>query len=345
MSATPSVLSATPVLRAAAGFSAAVVAGSLHADTFSDSHSPIQVVGAGPGFSAPQQRLTLVPFGQAPRPQANPSARSAAAANAAGLAPAPGRPSADAVAEARPPVVTADAQSAIQYVFYCFGPVFGNDGRSVDPNFIPPPTAHDGSSNRPTITPVIYRRVDEQASPVTTWLGEDGSSISYRPRNSTESQAAPANANREVERPSVEEIIAENRRELAKLSWTRAFQRYPELERDGSPEREAFEPYLARRRAESRDIDLAENPMWPEMIVSEFMESWRWRQAESDSWERARARAPFLNDGQHPETRRFLEFTAGLRANSDDARIFQQPTWPERALDLQRERAGAPPMQ
>ncbi len=310
----------------------------LRLDVFEE--APLQVVGGAPGFAVQPPRLTVTSPGLEARGAAAAAERGAPSAGGARAEAAPG----EGETQERPEV--SQTESVIQYVFYCFGPVFGNDGRSVDPNFIPPPTAHDGSDNRPTITPVVYTRVEEASAdmPVTTWVGEDGSRITYQPRSHRTEQAPTANLAAALvpqeERPDLEQILEENRREFTNESWARAFERYPELQRENSPERAAFEPYLARRRAEARGAELSDNPMWREMVASEFMESWRWRQAEADSWDRVRARMPFLNDGQHPNTRRFLEFTAGLRRNSEDARIFQQPTWPERALELHNQRMG-----
>jgi hypothetical protein len=341
---------------AAAVLASAFFANALLAVTFTPTSpdlfapEPLQVVGAGPAFSAPANRAPAAPA----RPQAvaaprglqtgGAPARPGVAAN-----PRAGDPSGAARAAVANPPPQGSPHADLRYVFYCFGPVFGNDGREVDPNYMPQPTVAYQPTQRPTFTPVQYTRVSEGPADVTTWVGADGSRISYQPRNpgprdrDGSVQRARETATQGDNRPSVAEIIAENRRELTRISWERAYRRYPDLERSDSPERVAFDAYLAERRAEARDSGLFENPLWPERVSSEFMTSWNWRKTEEESWERVRTRVRVFNDVENPYTRRFLEFTSGLRANPQDALIFRQPTWPERALELHDERLGPVP--
>lgn len=322
-------------LTAACFLAPALLANSLAATTFVANPSqtesfpaePIRVVGAGPGFSPQKSR-------------AEPAAERRQAAVASQAQRAAARPA----AEARTTAAANQLESSLRYVFYCFGPVFGNDGREVDPNYMPAPTTEYRHLRRPTVTPVRYTRLPSEPAEVTTWVGADGSRISYHSRNSgPPERAAQDAAVNENTSQSVAEIIAENRRELTKISWARTYRRYPELEQPDGSARMAFEAYVAGRRAGGGEADLFENPMWPETLSSEFMTDWNWRKAEAESWERVRSRVGAFEDVENPYTRRFLEFTAGLRGNPRDATIFQRPTWPERALELHDERLGPVP--
>lgn len=323
----------------------ALMAGSLSAATFVPSSEsnlfggePIRVVGAGPGFTpTPQERRAS---------QATTTAQTEARPARPGDATAARSPANHAATHPAAAAATAAAESAIQYVFYCFGPVFGNDGREVDPNYMPPPTVAYRAPVRPTVSSVRYTRVTENTSPETTWVGADGSRISYFSRQSASPHDAEPTAGNTSENPlTVAEVIAENRRELTKISWARTYRRYPELEQPNSPERVAFDVFVSERQADTRETGQFENPMWPETLSSEFMTQWNWKKAEEESWDRVRTRVLAFNDVTNPYTRRFLEFTAGLRADPRDAAIFQHPTWPELALELHDERLGPVPRQ
>ena len=244
-------------------------------------------------------------------------------------------------AEVRPRPGVPAMYSQIKYAFFCFGPMFGNGSRGVDPNFMPPPTASDDvSRDVPAPARVRYTRLQSSTPGKAVWIGSDGSRISYT--------AGPSHReNRESgaksERPSVADLIAENRKEMAKISWERVYRRFPELERQDSSERVAFEAFLAEKQADPSEAAAFERPMWPEEISSAFMTEWNWRKAEAESWERICAKVRIFNDPESAYTRRFLSFAAGLRTDPEGMAIFNEPTWPEKALELHDQRFGPVP--
>lgn len=249
------------------------------------------------------------------------------------------------LAVAKPRAAAPGLYSSLKYAFFCFGPVFGNDSREVDPNFMPPPAATDGASRgaAPAAT-VRYTRVPATSSDKTTWVGTDGSRISYLARSSEGGGRGEAgDASGAAEQPNVANIIAENRKEMTKISWTRAYRRFPELGREGSPERSAFEAYLTEKQSDSSAAAAFESPMWPESVAAAFMSDWNWKKAEEESWERVRAKVRIFNDRESVYTRRFLTFAEGLRMDPEGAAIFKEPTWPEKALELHDQKLGAVP--
>lgn len=251
------------------------------------------------------------------------------------------------VVETKPEAAVPKKYSPIEYAFFCFGPIFGNDSRGVNPNFMPPPTASGARGNSPTSGAVQYTRLQSVASGKTTWVGSDGSQITYRGKNAPPRGAGAAGATPpstvEAAQASVEELIAENRREMIKLSWTRAYRRFPELEKQDSPEWAEFVAYLARKQSNPREAAAFESPMWPEEVCAEFIADRNWKQAEAESWARICTKVRVFNDPDSTYTRRFLAFAEGLRTDPAVAAIFQEPTWPERALELHDQRLGAVP--
>lgn len=265
--------------------------------------------------------------------------------------------------------VEADSGSSLRFAWFCFGPVFGNASREIDPNYMPPPAATDGSSElAQAVAPVRYTRVVAKRPDRTTWVGWDGSEISYRVRperaaamnspvhrrdsgsREQTGDAAPAANNTppgaaDSRNLSVAELIAENRREMTRISWERAYRRFPQLEREGAPEREAFDAYLLKKYADPREASAFDNPMWPEAAAAAFVAERDWAGAEADSWDRVRAKVRILNDPGSAYTRRFMDFTANLRADPRHADLFARPDWPERVLELHNEHFGAVPEQ
>jgi hypothetical protein len=261
--------------------------------------------------------------------------------------------------------------SSPRFAWFCFGPTFGNAAREIDPNYMPPPAATNGSSETAQaepVAPVRYTRIVAKLPDRATWVGWDGSEISYRvppgsgPKSGFASRpgfnardraepatsAEPANPGPRAEagpRPSVAELIAENRREMTRISWERAYRRFPQLEREDGPEREAFDAYLLKRYADPREAAAFDNPMWPEAAAAAFVAERDWTRAEAESWDRVRARVRIFNDPESAYTRRFMEFATGLRADPEGSELFARPDWPERALELHNERFGAVPEQ
>lgn len=328
MNASKSVVSVSTLLRASTVAAAALVSVPLHAEFYEG--TPLLAAGISPSFSAQPPLDVGLRIGRGPesppRPvaQPKPSGASAASSVAAGLS------------------------SSLKYAFFCFGPVFGNASREVDPNFMPLPTASDGSAQRPGAgAQVHYTRVPASSAEQATWVGSNGSRISYRGKLAHgEAPATPANNKpADAKSLSVEDIIAENRKELTNIAWTRTYRRFPELGRPGTPERQAFESYLLEKQSNTRDSSVFESPMWPEALSSEFMTTWNWKKTEEESWERVRAKVRAFNDPESPYARRFLAFMEVLRADPDDSAIFKDPTWPEKALELHDQKLGPVPPQ
>jgi len=281
-----------------------------------------------------------------PLPESSPPARTDIVERGWAEPGRPASPAGDGAPKASPETTPepgeGKAYSALQYAFFCFGPAFGNGSRGVDPNFIPPPTV-TSAYNQSSATPrVRYTRVPTSTPGKAIWVGSDGSQISYSARlprgdgRETGSGAGKAAA-------SVGEIIAENRTEMAKISWARAHRRFPELAREDGAERVAFEAYLEERRTDPRSAPLFERPMWPEEVAAAFMSEWNWRKAEAESWERVRAKVRIFNDPESAYTRRFFEFTQGLRSYPEGSAIFEDPNWPEKALELHDQKLGPVP--
>lgn len=235
--------------------------------------------------------------------------------------------------------------SGRQFAFFCFGPTFGNASRGVDPNFMPPPSVSDNQQQTSAAPArVLYTRTPATTPGKMTWVGTDGSMISYSlkfPRSDNRSLANSATS----ENLSVADLIAENRSEMTKISWIRAYRRFPELEAEDSPERAAFESYVAERRADPGEASFFERPMWPEEISAAFMTEWNWRKAEAESWDRVRAKVRIFNDPDSVYTRRFWSFTEELRIDSQTAPIFDDSAWPEKALELHDRKLGPVPQQ
>jgi hypothetical protein len=232
-----------------------------------------------------------------------------------------------------------------KYAFFCFGPTFGNASRGVDPNFMPPPSVTDNKPPAPTAASrVLYTRTPTSAAGKTTWVGTDGSMISYSLRSSRGDDRDSANS-LAADRLSVADLIAENRSEMTKISWSRAYRRFPELQAEDSPERAAFEAYLAERRGDPAEASFFERPMWPEELSSAFMTEWNWRKAESESWDRVRAKVRIFNDPDSIYTRRFWAFTENLRIDPETAALFEDSAWPEKALELHDQKIGPVPQQ
>lgn len=254
------------------------------------------------------------------------------------------RASERAAAAARAKAKDAELSSPTRFAFFCFGPVFGNASREIDPNFMPPPTDSRTAEALPEKT-VHYTRVPANAPGKAMWVGSNGSRITYVAKSAdAQLRNEPAAASvATTEQSSVEDLIAENRKELTKISWARAFRRYPELERQESPERAAFDQYLAENLSALRAEAAFDNPMWPELVASQFAEHRKWREAEQESWDRVRAKVRVFNDPNSTYTRRFMEFAAGLRADPEGAVIFTEPTWPEKALELHDQQLGVVP--
>jgi hypothetical protein len=232
-----------------------------------------------------------------------------------------------------------------KYAFFCFGPTFGNASRGVDPNFMPPPSVSDNQSQASAPTSrVLYTRTPATVPGRTTWVGTDGSMISYSLRSSRGDDRGLADSS-DGDRLSVADLIAENRSEMAKISWSRAYRRFPELEAEDSPERAAFEAYVAEKRADPAEAAFFERPMWPEEISSAFMTEWNWRKAEAESWDRVRAKVRIFDDPDSVYTRRFWAFTEELRTDPETASIFDDSDWPEKALELHDQKLGPVPRQ
>ncbi len=230
-----------------------------------------------------------------------------------------------------------------KFAFFCFGPTFGNASRGVDPNFMPPPSVSDGQAQAlATPARVHYTRKPSTAPGKTTWVGTDGSVISYSVRSSADDNLAGAP---DGDNMSVAELIAENRSEMTKISWKRAYRRFPELELEDSPERAAFEAYVAEKRSDPDEASLFQRPMWPEEISAAFITEWNWRKAEAESWDRVRAKVRILNDPESVYARRFWAFTEELRTNAETAAIFDDSSWPEKVLDLHDQKLGPVPRQ
>ena len=227
-----------------------------------------------------------------------------------------------------------------RYAFFCFGPAFGTSERGIDPNFMPPPSVTDVQTSS-SLSTVRYTRAPSNGPGRATWVGNDGSTISYSVKNGGRGEADESLEL--AERRSVADLVAENRTEMTKISWNRAYKKYPELGVEDSPERAAFEVYLAERRAEPLDAPLFERPMWPEEVCAAFMAEWNWKKAEAESWDRVRAKIRIFNDPESIYTRRFMEFTQDLRAYPEGAAIFDDPTWPEKVLELHDQKLGPVP--
>ena len=235
--------------------------------------------------------------------------------------------------------------SGRQFAFFCFGPTFGNGSRGVDPNFMPAPSVSDNQQQASAApSRVHYTRTPTTTPGRMTWVGTDGSMISYSlkfPRSDNRSLANSATS----ENLSVADLIAENRSEMTKISWNRAYRRFPELEAEDSPERAAFESYVAEKRADPSEASFFERPMWPEEVSSAFMAEWNWRKAEAESWDRVRAKVRIFNDPDSVYTRRFWSFTEELRTDPETAPIFDDSAWPEKALELHDQKLGPVPQQ
>lgn len=315
----------------AAAALAAVLATPFHAHAQSD-----------PGGEAQPLLAAGIPPGAYPTSTPAPGAEVEAAVARSGRRVE--TPNARQPGEAKPVEAEAAAPySPLQYAFFCFGPVFGNSSREIDPNFMPEPTASDPRGrSAPKIMPVRYTRVATNAAGKAVWVGTDGSQITYVARSAGSAYTPPTP---EASDSSIEAVISENRKELTKISWARAYRRYPELGRPESAERAAFEDYLVAKHTNPREAAKFENPMWPEAVATEFIEHWNWRRAEAESWERVRAKVRTFNDPESAYTRRFMEFTAGLRTEPEGSALFADPTWPEKALELHDQRLGPVPVQ
>lgn len=324
---TPAVSIPAALLRTTAAVATAFTFSGLQADAYVPAPPLTVTASIAPGSAGPAQRSPLDGGMRLGRNTESGAGRQAEAAKSKGSA-------------------AADRYSPLKYAYFCFGPIFGNDSRGIDPNFMPSPAATDGSSeNRPAIVPVRYTRTPTTESEKTTWVGSDGSRVSYVSKLSGRADRV-AEVEASNEKPlSVEDLITENRKELTKISWTRAYRRFPELGKDDSPERTAFGAYLATKQANSQDASVFENPMWPELLSAEFMEAWNWKKAEEESWERVRANVRVFNNRDSAYTRRFLAFAEDLRADPEGAAIFKEPTWPEKALELHDQKLGAVPQQ
>lgn len=177
-------------------------------------------------------------------------------------------------------------------VTYCFGPLFGNNEREPDPNYLPPPVASGaaGRGDAPAIDQAYYTRVPAGESGLTRWVGSNGSEIRYLSRSwlGENGPRADGEARKQAARASVGEIISENRRELVSLSWARAHRRHPEL--DGE-ERAAFEAYLLARRATPSDAEAFARPTWPEALAEDYLAERARRRAEEAAARRDEATA------------------------------------------------------
>lgn len=305
-------------LRAASVVAAAFVSTPLQAETYPE--APLLPIGISSFYSTPEPRLPpRLPLG--------------------GLRPA------RAVTEAKPRAAAPKKYSPIEYAFFCFGPIFGNDAREVNPNFMPPPTASVGPRhNAPAANPVQYTRIQSISSGKTTWVGSDGSQITYRTKLSPGDGKTGSPSAAEAQ-ASVEELIAENRREMIKLSWARAYRRFPQLEKQDSPEWAEFVAFLARKQSNPKEAAAFDSPTWPEEACAAFVADRNWKQAEAESWARVCSKVRVFNDPESTYTRRFFSFAEGLRTDPEVAAIFREPTWPEKALELHDQRLGAVPRQ
>lgn len=186
---------------------------------------------------------------------------------------------------ARRPEATTRTRAATRHappVTYCFGPLFGNNEREPDPNYLPPPVASGaaGRAGAAKVETAYYTRAPAGESGLTRWVGRNGSEIRYLSRSwlgENRPRADGAKNQAGTARATVDEVIAENRRELVGLSWARAHRRHPEL--DGA-EREAFEAYLLARRATPSDAEVFASPTWPETLAADYLAERARRRAE-----------------------------------------------------------------
>lgn len=266
-------------------------------------------------------------------------------------------PKADPPPEATPPTppapTTAAAQAApappretVIPVAYCFGPLFGNNEREPDPNYMPPPVATPtaGGNGAPAV-PAIYTRVSQSESGLTTWVAENGSEIRYLTRTWAGENRAQGEGRRTEDGGGANALIAENRQELTKLSWERVRRRFPEIAKDDGAERQAFEAFVLERQADPRTAEMFAMPIWPESVAAAYVAAREWATAESASWARVRSQVGVFNDPESAYTRRFIQFTEALRADPQSATIFQSPDWPEKVLELHNQRLGPVPAQ
>lgn len=232
---------------------------------------------------------------------------------------------------------TARSENAAVPLAFCFGPLFGNSAREVNPNYMPEPVASGGAGVKAALAArrAHYTRVAPGESGMTTWVGNDGSRIAYLSPNSRGADQGWVEVEERERAPrSVGEVIAENRRAMTEISWGRVLRRFPELARLASAERTEFELYLRTKRADPATAPVFESLLWPETLAVAFMAERDWKRVEAESWERVRERARDFEDPESAGARRFFEFTEGLRVDPGSAVIFEEPTWPEKVWEL-----------
>ncbi len=244
----------------------------------------------------------------------------------------------------RPREAAPEPPRAVPPVAYCFGPLFGNNEREPDPNYMPLPVATlPAGEQAATIVQARYTRVSESDSGLTTWAGNNGSEIRYLTRTWSGDNRAAAARGAAARRQDGEELIKENREELTRLSWDRVRKLHPNLVEERGAGREAFEAFVLERRATPRAAEVFAKPNWPELLAASFVSERDRAAAEEASWGRVRAKVRVFNDPENFYTRRFIDFTESLRSNPESSGIFREATWPEKVLELHDERLGPVP--